>query len=115
MHVAEGYPQHLKAWYPGPHLVLIETTLPSLVHPVGELATEMGEPAAALDYWWDVLRVSGGARVYPERGIVLFIGPESQLLRLSLFTPCNLGEYLRTLHSETRMVELPLWKNEPGT
>lgn len=75
----------------------------------------MGEPAATLDYWWDVLRVSSGARVYPQRGIFLFIGPESQLLRLSLFTSCDLSEYLRTLHSETRMVELPLWETEPGT
>lgn len=108
MHVAEGYSQHLKAWRQDTRLVLVEATLPKLRDSLDELTSELGEPEAWLDYSWDVLEVSRGARIYPRRGIALFAGPERQLLRLSLFSSCELADYLATRHYENRLVEQPL-------
>lgn len=108
MHVAEGYPQHLKAWRQDAGLILVEATLPQLRGPLDELRAELGEPAALLDHTWDTYRVVEGARIHPARGIALFVGPEQQLLRLSLFAPCELADYLATRHHVTRLVERPL-------
>lgn len=108
VHVAEGYPQHLKAWRKDTRLVLVEATLPKLSDSLDELTSDLGEPAARLDYSWDVLQVPKGAKIYPGRGIALFIGPEQQLLRLSLFASCELADYLATRHYDTRLVERPL-------
>ena len=102
MHTADGYPQHLKAWRSESRLILVEATLPQLRTPLEELIPELGEPAARLDFTWDVLRVSRGARIHPDRGIALFVGPERQLLKLSLFEAGELSGYLATRHHEDR-------------
>lgn len=107
VHVAEGYPQHLKAWRQDTRLVLIEATLPVLATPLPELTAALGEPAALLDFRWDVLDVPEGVHVHPDRGIALFVGPEGQLLRLSLFAPCDLAEYMATRRTTDRLVERP--------
>jgi hypothetical protein len=108
---SRGYPQHLKAWRQGTRLVLVEATLPKLSGSLDELTSDLDEPAARLDYSWDVLRVPKGARIYPERGIALFICPEQQLLRLSLFASCELADYLATRHYDNRLVERLLRKS----
>jgi hypothetical protein len=94
MHVGEGYPQHLKAWFVELTVVLVEASLPQIADPDG-LIREFGEPAARLDSTWGVMTVRGGLHVYPDRGIALFIGPESQVLRVSLFAPTNLDDFVR--------------------
>ncbi|WP_433271533.1 hypothetical protein ACQPZF_12645 [Actinosynnema sp. CS-041913] len=105
VHVAQRYPQHLKAWRQDTRLVLVEATLPNLATSPADLTAALGEPATRLNYHWDVLTVPEGAHVYPDRGITVCIGPEGQVLRLSLFTPCELDSYLRTRHHESRLIE----------
>lgn len=108
VHTAPGYPQHLRGWYVGPELVLVEATLPQLTHSATDLLTALGEPAAQLESRWGVLDVPGGLKVYPRRGIAVFVGPESQVLRLYLFTPGQLEDFLQRLHYKSRLEERPL-------
>ncbi|WP_433273107.1 hypothetical protein ACQPZF_18155 [Actinosynnema sp. CS-041913] len=108
VHIGDGYPQHLTAWRRDTRLLMVETELPRMVTPLDDLTAELGEPAARLDYFWGILTVPEGAHIYPGNGITLFIGPERQVLKFALFTPCDLEEYLRTRHHDPRMVPLPL-------
>lgn len=112
VHVAEGYPDNLKAWFRGPTLVLVEAALPRLVHSVPDLMADLGDPADRLDDVWGVLTVPGGTRVYPGRGIAVFVGPEGQLLRVSLFAPVTLDEYLDRLRPTSELTERPLHGDE---
>jgi hypothetical protein len=107
MYVADGYPSNLQAWHVGQRLVLVEATLPELIAP-DELVSKLTVPTETLDFVWGVMRVADGAKIFPERGIVLYIGPEGQILRFSLFEPTTAAEYMRTLHYESELVELPL-------
>jgi len=112
IHVAEGYPQHLKAWYVDAHLILVEATLPQLASTVADLLEALGEPAARLDSSWGVLTVPGGLRVHPDRGIAVFVGPESQVLRVSLFAPGTPDDFTQRLRVESQVVERPLRESD---
>lgn len=111
-HVGEGYPQHLRTWYAEERLVLIEAALPQLPYAAADLLAGFDSPAARLDFNWGVMRVAEGAQVHPQRGITLFVGPEGQILRLSLFTPCPLDVYLDTIHRTEELIERPLRRSD---
>jgi hypothetical protein len=113
VHVADGYPQNLRAWYIGPRLVLVEASLPQLAGSTSDLLDGLGEPTTTIDFAWDVLTVPSGGHIHAERGISLFLGPESQVLRLSLYAPTDADGYLATLHHETALVERPLREPDP--
>ncbi len=112
--VADGYPDNLTAWFLGPTLVLVEAALPSLAHPVADLLADLGDPEARLDDRWGVMTVAGGTRVYPGRGIAVFVGPEGQALRVSLFAPVTLDAYIDRLRRHSELTELPLRSDETG-
>jgi hypothetical protein len=111
-HVGEGYPQYLRAWYVDERLALVEAALPQLPYAAADLLAVFTSPAATLDFSWGVLAVPGGAHVHPERGITLFVGPEEQILRLSLYTPCLLDTYLDTIHRTEELIERPLRRSD---
>ncbi len=108
IHDGQRYPQHLWVAYVDADVVLIEAQLPDLAQPVPDLTGTLGEPQARLDTQWGVLRIPGGLRVYPERGLALAIGPEGQVLRIELFAAGDLDTYQNAVrHIEAPMTERP--------
>jgi hypothetical protein len=112
IHVAQGYPHNLQAWFDGPTLVLVETKLPQLPYETGDLLEALGEPTALLDAHWGALRVVDGLRVHADRGIAVLVGPEFQVLELSLFAHSSLEGYLAHLHRESQLIERPLRESD---
>ena len=113
VHVAEGYPLNLQAWFMGSRLVLIEADVPRLVGAPAELFDALGPPAATVDFTWDVLAVPQGGHIHPDRGITVFVGPEGQVLRLALYAPTDVAHYHTELHHETKLTELPFRPDTP--
>lgn len=115
VHEGEGYSDNLTAWFQGPTLVVVEAARPRLAHSVDDLVAELGEPAARLDDRWGVLAVAGGNRIHPDRGLALFVGPEGQALRVTLFAPCGLDDYLDHVRPATEpLEERPLRGGDAG-
>lgn len=109
MHVAQGYPRNLKVWFREDHVVLIEADLPKLAYPSSDLLKSLGEPEARIDTHLDVLPVSGGAWVYAKRGITVFLDVGlTEVMRLALYPPCSLKEYLEEVHPDRQMRERPV-------
>lgn len=108
-HVADGYSEPLKVWFRDDDVVAIEVSYPDLPYPDEELLNLLGEPATRFDYHLDVLPISGGSWVYPDRGLALFLDAANEkVMRLSLFTRCSLEEYVEEIKPDAAPEEFPL-------
>jgi hypothetical protein len=109
MHVAEGYPHHLKVWFRDEAIALIEIRYPALPYPSNELLGQLGDPDARLDYYLDIMPVLKGALVFPTRGITLYLDSGlTEVMWITLYRSCTLAEYLEEIHPDTQMWELPV-------
>ena len=105
MHVAEGYPQNLKAWFAAGQLLAVDAVLPDLAHSAEELRSALGDPSLRLDSVWEGSPMPGALQVFASRGVALLEGPGSQVLRLVLFRPDD--DFVKRVHTESRPVERP--------
>lgn len=106
MVVAEGYAQPVRAWFDAGSLIMLDAEQPEPGFDLSGLLEKLGPPDALLDFFWDVIEIEKGERVYAARGIVFFVNPgNGRLLRLTVFNPTTLDEYYENLRLEFRMRE----------
>ena len=98
-HIANGYPDNLKVWFQENSILLIEIKYPILPYPSEVVLEHFGPPDIKLDYQLDIMPVSHGAWVYPNRGLTLFLdSSHTKLMGIALFHSCNIAYYLEQLH-----------------
>ena len=106
-HVVSGYKTGVHAWFEDDIIQLIELNFPSLPHPSSELSRSLGPAAAKIDYNLDIAVIPGGAWIYPNRGIALFVdGPLGEVMKIGVFHPCDLEYYLDSIHYDAEFEEL---------
>lgn len=111
MHIAEAYSQGLKVWFADEHIRLVEIEFPALPYPLHELLQQIGEPETKLDYHLDIMPVPSGAWIYPARGLALYLDAgHANVMRLGLFPPCSIDEYLENVHPDAPIRELPIYE-----
>jgi hypothetical protein len=80
----------LRVWHEGSVVLAIEGRDPTGLPP----ASDLGEPEAQLDTYLGRLRLEGGERVYPARGLALRVNPENGVLLGAIgFVPTSAGDY----------------------
>lgn len=100
-----SYELPVRVWYRGGTAVLLDAEYPDVAP--AELRA-LPEPAARLDYTWHRLRLAGGQRVWPDRGLALFVNPENgALVHLGVFAPTSLRRYVASLMLSLRTERLP--------
>lgn len=95
-----GYAAPAKLWFRGDTTCCIEVESPAL-EGVDEVLSKLGEPVAKLDYYFDVMHNRGGEYVYADRGLTLFMSSNrSNVVKLWVYVPMSLDDYIRDLHHE---------------
>lgn len=77
-----------RLWFDDNRVVLIDIEHPKLPHAPDVLLDALGVPSGRLDFAFDILQVTGGERVYSDRGITVFYKENTDLIvRISLYAP----------------------------
>jgi len=94
MLVAKNYDQPVRVWSDGPQALLLDVAYPSFSTSVADLLKDLGEPQAKFDCEWSTIRIAKGEWVYSDRGLALFLSPESsKVLHLAVFPSTTLQGY----------------------
>jgi hypothetical protein len=100
--VGGGFPDSVRVWLDGPHVVLLETEVLGHASELKALIAKLGQPAAKLDAFFEV-KMEKSEWVYPERGLTLYVNPENHILLRALgYAPTTLENYRRHLRPITR-------------
>jgi hypothetical protein len=87
---ADGYEEPLRVWLDGERVVAIDVEYP----PPEAVPSDLGAPAERRDFHWAGLELAGGEHVYPDRGLALFVNPDTGgVLRLEVFAAGSLADY----------------------
>jgi len=91
------------ASFDGDRLVMIDGALPELHGGLEPLLADLGAPEAQLDWYYGTLEIKAGERVFPRRGITLFLNTtRDKALHIALFHPTALDTYNRELRPHLR-------------
>ncbi len=104
-----GYTEPVRVWLDdADRVVLMDVEYPSMRLAPGDLLRVLGEPAAKLDTYWGTIELDAAEWVYPDRGLVLFINPDTnEVLRLGVFPATSLDGYEREFRMNLRQRRLP--------
>jgi len=90
-------------------LILFDAMNPELAGGFAPLHTDLGEPAARLDWHYGTLSIPTGEWVYPNRGITVFLNTTAdKALHIALYQPTRLSEYQRALRPHLQKQIRPL-------
>lgn len=102
----KGYQRTVRAWFDAKQLAMLDAEHPGLEQQLSSVLASLGEPEAKLDFYWDVLEIKKGELVYASRGITFFTDPsDHRVLRLLVFPPTTLDDYIEKIRLEFRMQE----------
>jgi hypothetical protein len=103
---APGYAEPLEVSAAGTRVVRIDAIRPELVGTAESLTHALGEPAAKLPYYNDVIRLPDAEWVWPSRGLALYLNRDHRfVLRFALFAATDLATYQRTLEPNLQVHE----------
>ena len=106
MLVVENYDQPVRVWSDDARVLMLDVAYPSLSVGIADLMKDLGEPQAKFDCEWSTIQIAKGEWVYSDRGLVLFLSPESsKVLHLAVFpstTPQGYEESFRLHLGERR-------------
>jgi hypothetical protein len=106
---AELFPEGLRLWVSGDHIVFIDAVRPELPGGLDKLMLALGQPPERLTSYLGTLPIENSEWVYPERGLTLFVNPVNQrLLRIAVYGPTSLQEYCKFLRLDLQRIRLPL-------
>jgi hypothetical protein len=110
----EGFPEGLRLWFSAEELILGDARHPELPGGLEKLLTALGPPQDRLESYLGTLAVENSEWVYPERGLTVFVNPANRrLLRIAVYQPVGLSEYLEKLRLNLKRVRLPPGRNTP--
>lgn len=88
-------------------VVLFDGAYPKLEGGWDALRADLGDPVERLDYQDGTIVVTGGERVYPDRGIAVFVSSDaSEIYHVAVFAPTTIDVYkdrLRPSYAEKRV------------
>ena len=103
----EGYYRPMASFREG-KLVLFDAMNPELRGGFDWLRSDLGEPAARMDWYYGTLAIAAGEWAYPERGITIFVNTEAnRALHVALYYPASLEEYRNRLRPHLRKEPWP--------
>lgn len=103
---AAGYSHTLDVQTGAAGVVRVDIEYPELAGPVPALLAALGPPAASLDYHAGPVPVPGGQRVWPDRGVALYLDAAgTRVNRIALFAQTDLARYRRELEPDLRIYE----------
>jgi hypothetical protein len=107
---AAGYPDGgIRVWLDDDEVVLLDGADPELPDGVQPLLDDFEAPEAQLASYLGTFRLDGSEWVYPQRGITLYVNPETMApLRVAAFVPTTLDVYERELRLDLEMRRLSL-------
>jgi hypothetical protein len=89
-----GYEHPVQVWSEGSRVLALDVEYPSLLSEVSVLLKQLGDPEAKLDYNWSTMRIEKGEWVYADRGLALFLAPDSSaVFHLIVFPRTTVPEY----------------------
>lgn len=89
-----GFLDSIRVWLDGDKVVMMEAPVCGRPEELKALVGKLGAPAAKLDSYFNNALLEKSEWVYPDRGLVLFVEPETHaLLRVAVFAPRTLDEY----------------------
>lgn len=104
----EGHDEPVRLWFDGDALLAVDVEYPE---PTGGLAAwerTLGKPSLVLDFVWGHLPVREGERVWPDRGVAVFVNAANgALLRAFFFRPTTADVYTRRLRLDLETRRLP--------
>ncbi len=104
---ADAFPDGVRIWFRGEHVVLFDAQL-ELDAPGDSLLAELGEPEARWDAALGPVPLAGSEWVYPDRGLTLYVDPETRRIdRLLAYEPTTLETYAAVARPHTRVDPLP--------
>ena len=108
MHDPQGVAHRLQAWFVESELVMLELMYPGPRLDAAELVEKLGKPLERLDYHLDIGQVVGGAYVFSQQGVTLFLDDaHRRVQKVALYRPCSLDHYKSELYFDAEMRELP--------
>ncbi len=108
---APGFDEGLSVWVDDSKVLMIDARYPTLPVSPQALLEHFGPPAECLESYLGPLPIESAEQVFPEHGITLYINPDNgKLLRIAVFNPVSLAEYLRRLRLDLRTTRLPLMR-----
>ena len=104
-----GYAEPVRVWLDDDdRVVLMDVEYPSTRLALADLLKVLGEPAGKLDTYWGTIELEAAEWVYPKRGLVLFINPDTnEVLRLGVFPATSTDGYEREYRVNLRQRRLP--------
>lgn len=91
-----GFPDSIRVWLDGDAVELMETEVLGQAAEAKALLSRLGAPAARLDAYFSDVLLHRAEWVFPDRGLTLFIEPETgALLRVAAYPRVTLEEYRR--------------------
>ena len=94
MLIVENYDQPVRVWSDDARVLMLDVAYPSLSVGVADLVKDLGQPQAKLDCEWSTIQIAQGEWVYADRGLALFLSPESSnVLHLAVFSSATLQDY----------------------
>ena len=94
MLVVPGYEHRVRIWTDEAKALMLDVQYPSFPSEVSVLLQQLGEPEAKLDYDWGTMRIEKGEWVYADRGLALFLAPDSsRVFHLAAFSRTTLQGY----------------------
>ncbi len=108
MVMAEEYCNPIRLWLCGRQVLALDVAVPELTPQLPSLQAVLGEPTTKLDCYLGYLRYEQAEWVYPERGLAIFVNPESQRLeRIVVFRSTTIDIYKAQFRVHLRMRRLP--------
>jgi hypothetical protein len=91
-----GFPDSVRIWLDGDRVVMMDSRVRGASEVTKTLAAKLGSPTAKLDSYFRNALLEESEWVYPDRGLTLFVEPETQvLLHVAAYPRTSLPEYRR--------------------
>jgi hypothetical protein len=109
-----GFPSGIRVWLRDGRVVLLDAEGFEPSGPVDALLDGLGEPAARRDAFLGPIEIPGSEWVYPERGLTLYVNPETRVVdRVLAYAPTTLDAYEAELRPHTGVAPVPERRDEP--
>ena len=104
-----GYSWPWEVSVDGDAVARLDTDRTELAGGLAAHLTALGEPNAKLPYYQETVLIPDGEWVWPERGLVLYLGTDHRfVMGVGLFAVTDLATYQRDLQPHFEMIEEPL-------
>jgi hypothetical protein len=102
-----GAPRGAKVWLEEDAVLAVQIELPPLAD-LPALLSELGPPAAKLDWTWDVVAVPGGEWVWPDRGLTLALDRSgAKVVKAWFYPPTTAADWSARLRPAGKVREEP--------